>query len=78
VATALIDAAEREAWSRGYTCLRVSMSIENAPAQWLYRKCGYLDAGLEPRHVKGTITIRTGPIEVDDVLITWEKLRPSE
>jgi hypothetical protein len=23
--------------------------------------------------VKGTIVIRTGPIEVDDVLITWQK-----
>ena len=75
VATALISAAENEAWVRGYRCMRVSVGIHNEPAQSLYRLCGYADVGLEPRHVKGTIEIRTGSIEVDEVLITWEKTR---
>jgi hypothetical protein len=45
----------------------------NKDAQALYRKCGYVDSGLSPRRVQGTIMIRTGPIEVDDTLLTWEK-----
>ena len=48
-------------------------SIDNAPAQALYRTCGYADVGVEPEHVNGAIRIRTGPIEVDDVLVTGEK-----
>ena len=31
------------------------------------------DAGVPPRRVHGTIQIRTGPIDVDDTLLTWEK-----
>ncbi len=73
VAKALIAAAEHEARDRGFICIRVSVSIDNAPAQALYRTCGYADVGLEPEHVNGAIQIRTGTIEVDDVLVTWEK-----
>jgi ribosomal protein S18 acetylase RimI-like enzyme len=73
VAKAVIAAAEHEARGRGFTRMRVSVSIDNAPAQALYRTCGYADVGLVPEHVKGVIQIRTGPIEVDDILITWEK-----
>ncbi|HUP87018.1 MAG TPA: GNAT family N-acetyltransferase [Acidimicrobiales bacterium] len=74
VARALIAAAEREARSRGFAALRVGVGIDNQPARALYRECGYVDVGLEPVHVKGTIEIRTGPIDVDDTIITWEKL----
>jgi ribosomal protein S18 acetylase RimI-like enzyme len=77
VAKTLIAAAEEEAWARGHRAVRVSMDIENEAAHALYRSCGYADVGLEPRHVKGTVTIRTGPLEVDAVLITWEKSRPN-
>jgi len=73
VASALIAAAEREARARGRNRLRIAVSIENEPAQALYRACGYGDAGLPPKRVKGTIENRTGPIEVDDTLLTWEK-----
>jgi ribosomal protein S18 acetylase RimI-like enzyme len=73
VARALTDAAEREARARGVERLRVTVSIDNAAAQALYRACGYVDTGAAPRRVKGTITIRTGPLEVDDTLLTWEK-----
>lgn len=76
VATALIAAAEKEAWACGHSAMRVSMDIENEGSQALYRSCGYVDVGLPSRHVKGTVKTRTGPIEVDAVLITWEKSRP--
>ena len=60
--------------SRGvFDRLRLGVSVENAPAQALYRKGGYVDAGLAPRRVKGTITIRTGPIDVDATILIWEK-----
>jgi ribosomal protein S18 acetylase RimI-like enzyme len=73
VATRLICAAEEEASARGLSHMRVSVGVGNEAAQALYRSCGYADVGLEPQHVKGTIKIRTGPIEVDEVLVTWEK-----
>ena len=77
VARELIAEAEREARSRGFSTLRVSVGIDNEAAQALYRACDYVDIGLEPVRVQGTIQIRTGPIEVDDILVTWEKrLRP--
>jgi ribosomal protein S18 acetylase RimI-like enzyme len=73
VASTLIAAAEREVRAHGRDRLRIAVSIDNQPAQALYRACGYMDAGLPPKRVEGTIEIRTGPIEVDDTLLTWEK-----
>ena len=73
VATMLVAAAEREARARGFTRIHVDVAVDNHPAQALYRTCGFSDIGLAPRPVKGTIVIRTGPIEVDDVLVTWGK-----
>jgi ribosomal protein S18 acetylase RimI-like enzyme len=73
IARALTAAAEREAVLRGFYRLRMSVSVENEAAQALYLTCGYVDAGIAPKRVTGTIMIRTGPIEVDDTLLTWEK-----
>jgi ribosomal-protein-alanine N-acetyltransferase len=73
VASALTDAAEDAARARHFDRLRLEVSIDNAPAQALYRGRGYTDAGTGPRRVQGTIVIRTGPIEVDDTLLVWEK-----
>lgn len=73
VAKTLIAAAEEAACERGFHSIRVTVSDQNDAAQSLYSSQGYADTGLPPRHVKGTIQIRTGPIEVDDVLLTWEK-----
>lgn len=73
VASALTTAVEAEALARGRDRLRVTVGVENAVAQALYRKLGYADAGVPPRRVRGTILIRTGPLEVDDTLLTWEK-----
>jgi len=73
VAMALTVAAEREARRRGADRLRLKVSIDNEGPQALYRRAGYVDGGIPPQRVQGTILIRTGPIEVDDTLLTWEK-----
>jgi ribosomal protein S18 acetylase RimI-like enzyme len=73
VASALTIAAERAAAARGAGRLRLTVSIDNEAAQALYRGLGYRDAGLPPRRVQGTIQIRTGSLDVDDTLLTWEK-----
>jgi ribosomal protein S18 acetylase RimI-like enzyme len=71
VASALTRAAEREAAERGHAQLTLTVGIDNQAAQALYRKLGYRDTGLPPRRVHGTVLIRTGPLEVDDTLLTW-------
>jgi ribosomal protein S18 acetylase RimI-like enzyme len=73
VATALTDAAEHESTTRGFDRLQVTVSVQNESARALYRSCGYDDVGIPPKRVRGTVHIRTGPIEVDDTLLTWEK-----
>lgn len=73
VASAITASAEREARERGFNRLRLHVSAGNEGAQALYRRSGYVDAGVPPRRVKGTVLIRTGPLEVDDTILTWEK-----
>jgi ribosomal protein S18 acetylase RimI-like enzyme len=73
VASALTVAAEEQASGLGFDRLRLEVSEANAAAQALYRGRGFVDIGAPPRHVHGTIVIRTGPIEVDDTVLTWEK-----
>jgi GNAT superfamily N-acetyltransferase len=72
VARQLVAAAAVAAAARGATTLRLEVSATNDVAHALYRSCGFVDTGVPPRRVTGTIQIRTGPIEVDDVLWTWE------
>jgi GNAT superfamily N-acetyltransferase len=73
IASALTEAAEHEAAARGFDRLRLEVSIRSDAAQALYRKAGYSECGVPPRRVQGTVMIRTGPLEVDDTLLTWEK-----
>jgi [ribosomal protein S18]-alanine N-acetyltransferase len=73
VATALTRAAEEAVAAAGHRRLTLTVSVGAAPAQALYRSLGYADTGLPPRRVVGTIAIRSGPIQVDDTLLTWEK-----
>ena len=73
VATALASAAEQAILARGFDRLRLSVSVDNDAALELYRHLGYGDVGIPPRRVQGTIQIRTGPIEVNDTLLTLEK-----
>jgi ribosomal protein S18 acetylase RimI-like enzyme len=76
VASALTLEAERAAGDRGFERLRLEVSENNEAARALYRGCGYVDTALPPRRVQGTIMLRSGPIEVDDTLLAWEKLLP--
>jgi GNAT superfamily N-acetyltransferase len=76
VASELTAAAERESRARGFDRLRLTVGVQNEPAQALYRRYGYVDSGLPPKRVRGTIMLRTGPLEVDDTLLTWEKHLP--
>ena len=73
VATALTRAAEREAAARGHAVLTLTVGIANEGAQATYRALGYRDSGLPPLRVQGTVQIRTGQLEVDDTLLTWQK-----
>jgi ribosomal protein S18 acetylase RimI-like enzyme len=73
VASAMTSAAEQKALSLGFNRLRLEVSEGNTAAQALYKGCGFADIGSPPRRVHGTIMIRTGPIQVDDTLLTWEK-----
>ncbi len=73
VATALVGRAEDGAQARGFDRVTLLVGADNVTAQALYRRCGYADSGAAPRRVKGTIQARTGPIDIDDTLLTWEK-----
>jgi GNAT superfamily N-acetyltransferase len=74
IGTALMAAAEREAAARGYDRLTLTVSTDKPDVQALYERLGYRDAGLPPQRVTGIVQIRTGPLEVDDTLITLEKI----
>jgi ribosomal protein S18 acetylase RimI-like enzyme len=69
VATELSLAAEREVAARGHERLSLSVGTGNVAAQALYDRLGYVDAGLEPERVQGTIMLRGQPFEVDDTLV---------
>jgi ribosomal protein S18 acetylase RimI-like enzyme len=73
VASSLTSVAEENALSLGFDRLRLEVSEGNTAAQALYRSCGFADIGEPARRVQGTIIIRTGALEVDDTLLTWEK-----
>ena len=73
VADTLIAHAEDEASRRCFDRIRLGVGLGNDAAQELYRRRGYVDAGLPQIRTVGTIMIRTGPIEVDDTIVMWEK-----
>src|SRR4029453_19071110 len=49
IAGALTAAAQQEAAARGCGRMRVTMSVDNGPAQALYAACGYVDVRSEER-----------------------------
>jgi GNAT superfamily N-acetyltransferase len=73
VASALCTAAEAEARAAGHAALRVTVSARSPAARALYERLGFADTGTPPRRVQGIVQIRTGPLEVDDTLLVWEK-----
>lgn len=73
VASALIAAAERVAASRGTAAMTLEVSVDNDAARRLYAGHGYVLSSAAPRRVEGTVMIRTGPLEVNDVLVRMDK-----
>jgi GNAT superfamily N-acetyltransferase len=73
VATALTAAAERAVAADGHAALSLTVSERNATAIALYERLGYRRTHDPPEHVHGTVQLRTGPLEVDDILLRYEK-----
>jgi RimJ/RimL family protein N-acetyltransferase len=62
-----------QARALGAVRLRLKVSADNLAASALYTRLGFADAGLPHEHVKGPVRIRTGLIEVDELLTTLER-----
>jgi GNAT superfamily N-acetyltransferase len=73
VATALLAAARPSAARAARRGCGATLFVANTVGRSLYGPLGYRDVGTAPRRVVGTIELRTGPIEVDDTLLTLEK-----
>jgi GNAT superfamily N-acetyltransferase len=69
VATALALAAEALAVERHHARISLSYGTTNDAARKLYEGLGYHDAGLEPEPVRGIVRVRTGILEVDEILV---------
>jgi GNAT superfamily N-acetyltransferase len=70
----LLDAAEQEARARGCESISLSASQDgNVAARTLYAKLGYVDGGVDPVRVSGTIIVRGRLLEVDDTLVYFTK-----
>jgi GNAT superfamily N-acetyltransferase len=74
VARLLVGAAGAPAIERGTRALRLSISAHNESVLAPCRSLGFGDTGLAPVTVRGTTQIRTGPLDVDDVLLAWDKV----
>jgi hypothetical protein len=48
-------------------------SVSASAGRRLYDRIGYVDAGVEPVRVTGTIMLRGRPFEVDDTLVYLRK-----
>lgn len=73
IGAALAAAAERLAAARGHDRCSLSVSEANTRARRLYERLGYAPAEIPPKRIKGTITIRGEPVEIDDTLIFLTK-----
>lgn len=74
IATLLNEAAEQEVRARGWDSISLSVSKDGNPAaRMLYDRLGYIDVGLEPVHVSGSIMLRGRPFDVNDTLVYLRK-----
>jgi GNAT superfamily N-acetyltransferase len=71
--TALTQAAEQTAVSRGHDRCSIGTGIANAGARRLYERLGYARADVPPQRVRGPITIRGELVEIDDTLLYFTK-----
>jgi GNAT superfamily N-acetyltransferase len=71
--TALTEAGERLVADRGHEHCSVSVSETNEAARRLFERLGYLRAPIPPKRIRGTITIRGEPFDVDDTLLYFTK-----
>lgn len=69
----LAHAAEELASSQGHDRCSLSVSEANSDARRLYERLGYTRASVPPERVRGTITIRGEPFDVDDTLLYFTK-----
>jgi [ribosomal protein S18]-alanine N-acetyltransferase len=69
----LSRAFEARARGRGHRLVGLEVSDANTGAIALYERLGYVRTGDPPRRVVGTVQLRTGPLEVDDTLLRYEK-----
>jgi GNAT superfamily N-acetyltransferase len=69
----LARAAERLVSSQGHDRCSLSVSEANTVARRLYERLGYTRASVPPKRVRGTITIRGDPFDVDDTLLYFTK-----
>jgi GNAT superfamily N-acetyltransferase len=76
IATALSQAFEARARERGHEVVGLEVGEANAAAIALYVRLGYVRTDDPPRRVAGTVQLRTGPLEVDDTLLRYEKRLP--
>jgi RimJ/RimL family protein N-acetyltransferase len=73
VGTALTREAERLVAAHGHDRLSLSVGVGNPRARALYERLGYEPADHPPKHIRGTILLRSGPLEVDDTLLYYVK-----
>ena len=79
IGASLSRAFETRARERGHRARRPRGRRGQRRPIALYERLGYVRTGDPPRRVVGTVQLRTGPIEVDDTLLRYEKpLTPAE
>ena len=71
--TLLAAAAEGAIAARGNKRCSLSVSETNEDARRLYERLGYARADVPPKWVRGTVQVRDGTLEIDDVLLYFAK-----
>lgn len=73
VGTALLREGEALCRSASHREVCLAVSVDSTETRSLYESLGYADVGIPPRRVVGTIQLRSGPLVVDDTLLTLVK-----
>jgi GNAT superfamily N-acetyltransferase len=73
IGRALIAAAEDAVAARGHARLVLTVGLDNERARTIYERLGYTRTVRPAQRMKGTITIRGRPFDVDDTLLEYEK-----